>query len=59
MNDLFDRYTQIAVDRRWRNVGTTLKSGGKIWLDPTLTLRHHDGMQVFAGDVGEWLKTHA
>lgn len=36
-----------------------LKSGGKIWLDPTLTLRHHDGMQVFAGDVGEWLKTHA
>lgn len=32
-----------------------MKSGGKIWLDPSLSLRHHDGAQTFAGDPAEWL----
>lgn len=36
-----------------------LKSGGALWLDPSLRLRHHDGAQVFSGDPLEWLKQNA
>lgn len=31
--------------------------GVPIYLDPSLKLRHHDGMQKFEGDVIEWLKS--
>lgn len=33
-----------------------LKTGGKLWLDPHLKLRHHEGGNVFEGDPLEWLK---
>lgn len=33
-----------------------LQSGGEIWLDPSIKLRHHDGNKFFAGDFEEWLK---
>jgi len=32
------------------------QSGGTVWLDPSLKLRHHDGGQVFVGDPAEWLE---
>lgn len=35
---------------RWRQIG------GKIWIDPELTLTHHDGAQAFTGSIGSWLK---
>ncbi len=36
-----------------------LKTGEKLWLDPAIPLRHHDGQQVFAGDAAEWISEHA
>lgn len=32
------------------------QSGGDVWLDPSLILRHHDGMNVYSGDPRTWLK---
>lgn len=31
------------------------ESGGEIYLDPSIRLRHHDGNRFYAGDVKEWL----
>lgn len=36
--------------RLWRN------TGGEIWLDPSIRLKHHDGLRAYAGDPAEWLK---
>lgn len=36
--------------RLWR------ESGGQVFLDPSLTLRHHDSLRFFEGDVSEWMK---
>lgn len=33
-----------------------LESGGEIWLDPSIKLRHHDGNRAFTGDFEEWLE---
>lgn len=35
--------------RLWR------KSGGDVFLDPSLRVRHHDGPRTYDGDVLEWL----
>jgi hypothetical protein len=32
------------------------QSGGTVWLDPDIHLRHHDGMSVYSGDPREWLR---
>lgn len=42
-----------AFCRDWRSIG------GKIWLDPTLTLTHVDGAQKYTGCIGEWLRSRA
>lgn len=31
-------------------------SGGEIWLDPSIRLRHHDGGRFFDGDFEPWLE---
>lgn len=36
--------------RLWR------ESGGDVWLDPSIILRHHDGMVTYSGDPRTWLK---
>lgn len=36
--------------RLWR------ESGGSVWLDPTIKLRHHDGNRFYTGDVEQWLE---
>lgn len=36
--------------RQWR------ESGGEVFLDPSIKLRHHDGMRCFAGDPAEWIE---
>jgi glycosyltransferase involved in cell wall biosynthesis len=33
-----------------------LESGGEIWLDPSIRLRHHDGARAFSGNFEEWLE---
>lgn len=33
------------------------RSGGIIWLDPTIRLRHHDSMSSYEGDPLEWLRS--
>lgn len=33
------------------------QSGGTVWLDPSIKLRHHDGNRAFSGDVNEWLES--
>lgn len=33
------------------------EAGGKIWLDPELSLTHHAGNQSFPGHIGNWLKS--
>lgn len=37
--------------RLWR------EAGGTVCLDPSIQLRHHDGLRFFAGDPAEWLRT--
>lgn len=32
------------------------KLGGKVYLDHTVTLTHHNGPQAFTGNAGEWLQ---
>lgn len=32
-------------------------AGGRLWLDPELTLTHHDGAQAYKGTIGKWLKS--
>ncbi len=34
-------------------------SGGEIFLDPSIKLRHHDGLRFFTGDPTEWIKSAA
>lgn len=36
--------------RLWR------EAGGRVFLDPSIILRHHDGMRFFEGDPGAWLE---
>jgi len=31
-------------------------AGGRIWLDPELTLTHVDGGRNFTGRIGDWLR---
>lgn len=38
--------------RLWR------ETGGDVWLDPSITLRHHDGLRSYTGNPAEWLRTH-
>lgn len=30
--------------------------GGQVWLDPELSLTHHDGNRTFPGHIGNWLR---
>jgi hypothetical protein len=34
----------------WRDVG------GTVWLDPSINLRHHDGLKFYMGDAASWLR---
>lgn len=34
-------------------------NGGKVWLDPELTLTHVGGSQKFVGKIGDWLRARA
>lgn len=36
--------------RLWR------QSGGTVWLDPSFTLKHHDGGAAYSGDVAAWIE---
>jgi hypothetical protein len=38
--------------RLWR------ATGGRVWLDPSIILRHHDGVRAYTGDPAAWLKGH-
>lgn len=37
--------------RQWR------ESGGDVFLDPSIKLRHHDGFRAYSGDVLGWLES--
>jgi hypothetical protein len=39
--------------RLWR------EAGGDVWLDPSIRLRHHDGLMAYAGDPRVWLESRA
>ena len=39
--------------KEWRDLG------GKVYLDPELSLTHWDGTKSFAGHIGKWLKSRA
>lgn len=45
---LYTEDTNFCIE--WREMG------GKVWLDPELTLTHHDGPKEYTGHVGNWLK---
>jgi hypothetical protein len=32
------------------------RAGGKVWLDPELSLTHHGGSPSYSGHMGDWLK---
>jgi len=36
--------------RLWR------ETGGSVFLDPSIVLKHHDGLSVYTGDPAKWLK---
>lgn len=36
--------------RLWR------ETGGEVFLDPSIQLRHHDGLRAYTGDPAEWLR---
>lgn len=36
--------------RLWR------ETGGAVWLDPSIKLRHHDGLRSYTGDPAQWIK---
>lgn len=50
----FHRGTYYGEDygfcRLWR------ETGGEVFLDPSIKLRHHDGMRVFTGDPAAWMR---
>lgn len=33
------------------------EAGGKVWLDPNLTLTHTGGMPSYTGNIGEWINS--
>ncbi len=39
--------------RQWR------ETGGDVWLDPAIHLRHHDGLKFYTGDPTPWLEDAA
>lgn len=39
--------------RQWR------EAGGDVWLDPSIHLRHHDGLKFYTGDPVPWLESAA
>lgn len=52
---LGDRYYQEDYGFCW----LWRMNGGEVWLDPSLHLRHHLGInQVFEGDAVEWMRTN-
>lgn len=40
----------FVFSKRWRDLG------GKVWVDPELAIRHHDGGKTYAGHFGNWLR---
>ena len=46
---LYTEDTNFCIE--WREMG------GKVWLDPELTLTHHDGPKAYTGHIGNWLKS--
>ncbi len=43
----------FVFSRRWRELG------GKVWVDPELTVNHHDGGRTYAGHLGNFLRAKA
>lgn len=41
----------VAFCRSWR------KTGGKVWIDPTIELQHLEGLQTFSGTLLTWLQS--